>query len=361
MSQSYQAYVGFWVDWSKGRVFGATLTLSQRQADFLTNGLALFVQLAGSQLWDIIKYAIHRWRARDTLHDALFYQQQAMLRNCSSAETVMGLLSTCRVWRSRQIRPLKRSLALLVFTGIYTSASIAAAILSARVAMEDAEVLARSPTCGLWSISQNITEATAIAQDGHWPEFIDYMTDFQTNAIKSASDVTACTWFNTTDPGSSVIPADSCDVTNGRIEWQNVTYDAPCPFAPEMCRQNMTTGAFKLDSGLVSSDADFGINAPPIDQVTLRRVLTCAPLETRGFASDYIHNIWDAPKKFLKYYYYGQSYENARTNNYTSWISNFTTSAYRSISPNSESYTAYTLELVASLTLTYPQLRHTLY
>lgn len=44
--------------------------------------------------------------------------------------------------------------------------------------MEDAGVLAQSPTCALWSISQNITEATEVAQNGHWSEFIDYMADF---------------------------------------------------------------------------------------------------------------------------------------------------------------------------------------
>lgn len=88
----------------------------------------------------------------------------------------------------------------------------------------------------------------------------------------------------------------------------------------------MTTGAFIVDSGLMNSDSDFGINAPPSDQVTLRRVFTCTPLETNGFASDYIHNIWEGRQKGIKYYYYGQSYRNDQTNHFTSGISNLTTS-----------------------------------
>ena len=358
MSQYTQAYVGFWVDWSKGRVLGATLTLSDRQATFLTSGLALFVSLAGSQLWEIVKYVIYRLRARDTPHDTIFHQQQAMLRNCSSAETVLGLLSISWVWRSRRTQPFRRCLLLLIIAGAHTGSIITASICSANVAMQDAGVLTQSPTCGLWSISQNNTEAAELAQDGYWPEYIDYMTDFQANAIRSASDVTTCTWFNSTDPASSVTLADQCEVSTGRIKWQNVTYDAPCPFAPEMCNHNLTTGAFKLDSGLVNSDSGFGINAPPSDQVTLRRVLTCAPLETRAFATEYIHEDWDAPEKALKYYTYGQSYRNATTNNFTSWISNYTSSKYRSIAPTSESSTAYLLEFVIPMSLSYPQLRY---
>ena len=207
--------------------------------------------------------------------------------------------------------------------------------------MEGARVLARSPTCGLWSISQNITEAVEIADNGRWPDYLDYMTDYQTNAIMSASDVRTCTWFNTAESASLVELADNCDVSTGRIEWKRVAYNASCPFALEMCSNNHTTGAFRLDSGHLNSDSGFGINSPLSDQVSLRKVLTCAPLEGRGFSSDYIHKSWDAPGKGIKYYYYGQSYKSAETDNYTSWISNFTTSSYRSISPTFESYTAY--------------------
>ena len=360
MAQNTQAYVGFWVNWSKGRILGATLTVSERKAALLTNGLALFVQLAGSQLWDIIKYASYRLRARDKPHDAFFYQQQAILRNCSSADTIVGLLSISRAWRSRRTRPLRRCLVLLIFAGVHAGGFIVAAIFSASVAMEDAGVLTRSPTCGLWSISENITDALKAAQDGHSPEFYDYMTDYQTNAIMSASDVRACTWFNTTESGSPVTLADSCEVSTGRIEWQKVAYNASCPFAAEMCSHNLTTGAFQIDSGHVNSDSGFGINAPPSDQVTLRKVLTCAPLETKGFTSDYIHKDYDAPLKGIKYYYYGQGYVSDRVNDYTSWVSNFTTSSYRSISPTSESYTAYSLECVTLPSLSGLQLGYSL-
>lgn len=40
-------YTGFWVNWTYGPVKGATITLSHRDAGFLTAFLALFVSVAG--------------------------------------------------------------------------------------------------------------------------------------------------------------------------------------------------------------------------------------------------------------------------------------------------------------------------
>ena len=128
MASTSQAYTGLWVDWSKGRILGATLTLSERKGALLTNALALFVQLAGSHFWGLMKYAIHQMRASEKPHDALFYQQQAILRNRSSAETVLGLLSISRVWRSPEIRPFRRCLLLLLIAGLHMCGFILAAI-----------------------------------------------------------------------------------------------------------------------------------------------------------------------------------------------------------------------------------------
>ena len=41
----------------------------------------------------------------------------------------------------------------------------------------------------------------------------------------------------------------------------------------------------RLDTGLINSHFDLGINAPPEDRVEYRQVLECAPLRTDAFAT----------------------------------------------------------------------------
>jgi hypothetical protein len=63
----------------------------------------------------------------------------------------------------------------------------------------------------------------------------------------------------------------------------NVTflYNTTCPF-PGL-RLYSDNAAFSVDSGLLNSNKDLGINARTSDQVNYRRVTTCAPLNTTGF------------------------------------------------------------------------------
>ena len=42
--------------------------------------------------------------------------------------------------------------------------------------------------------------------------------------------------------------------------------------------------AFQLDTGLMSSDQMFGMNARPRDRVDFRKVTTCAPIEVDNFS-----------------------------------------------------------------------------
>lgn len=59
-STGYSAYTGVWTNWSHGRIFGLTLTLSHRNGAFLTAFLALFVTFVGTCFWRITKFALHQ-------------------------------------------------------------------------------------------------------------------------------------------------------------------------------------------------------------------------------------------------------------------------------------------------------------
>ena len=64
-------YTGFWIDWSKDRFLGATLTTTAAQGRFLVAFVAIFVSTAGGSLWQIINYGIHRSRFTDEAHVSL--------------------------------------------------------------------------------------------------------------------------------------------------------------------------------------------------------------------------------------------------------------------------------------------------
>ncbi|KAF4304011.1 hypothetical protein GTA08_BOTSDO07955 [Botryosphaeria dothidea] len=58
-----------------------------------------------------------------------------------------------------------------------------------------------------------------------------------------------------------------------------ITRDATCPF-PGLCQSENTS--LLIDTGFLNSHEDFGINAPPSERFTFRRVTHCAPLSTKG-------------------------------------------------------------------------------
>ena len=47
---TYEVYLGAWTDWSRGRVLGATLTLSRGDGTLLIAFLAFYVAIVGTRL-----------------------------------------------------------------------------------------------------------------------------------------------------------------------------------------------------------------------------------------------------------------------------------------------------------------------
>jgi hypothetical protein len=62
------------------------------------------------------------------------------------------------------------------------------------------------------------------------------------------------------------------------IKW-STDYLAPCPFASDMC----VGPAMKQDTGRMNSNNILGFNFPKSDQISLRKVTTCAPIRQDGF------------------------------------------------------------------------------
>ena len=78
-------FTGPWVNHSHGLLIGATLTLKTRDAGFLLAVLVVVVGATGRAFWFIASYVLHQLRCNEDSHDALFYQQQAILKNSAGS------------------------------------------------------------------------------------------------------------------------------------------------------------------------------------------------------------------------------------------------------------------------------------
>lgn len=128
-------YTGVWINWSHGRVRGATLTLTHRDGGLLTAFLALFVTVVGISFWRLFCFAMHtRFSAMNVSQDGLYHQRQAVLRN--AATSTIGLryfVQMVWAWRSRASRRWLRILPVMSVTLILTAAFQFASIFSSQV------------------------------------------------------------------------------------------------------------------------------------------------------------------------------------------------------------------------------------
>jgi hypothetical protein len=259
-------YIGFWIDWLRGRVFGATLTLGKREAGYLSAFLALFVTLAGTNFWRIACFVIHYVLSSKSSKDAIHHQRQAILRNAATATS--GLWSVLLLsWAYRRGSPadsVRRTLPLLTVAAATVAGFGAAGIFTSRIgtAMGDA-VLLTGRNCGV----------PKVKDDAHFAATSAYMSQ----RLMSRWDYALrCYSHNTSlSEGCPTFP-------RRRLPWRS-SADAACPFPGQarVCRRNATN--VRLDTGFIDSNADLGINLPPHDSFRYRSVVECAPLKTSGF------------------------------------------------------------------------------
>lgn len=265
-------YRGPWINWSRGRTRGATLTLSERHGGMLTAFLALFVTIAGGQLWRIVSFTIHQVRASPGPRDGLQCQQQAIFRNTTSPATFTGSFIRVAVhwWRIAR-RPIWRSLPWVVLGLVYLVASAVAVIFSSEVVKAAGnEALIASSTCGVLAVDE-LNSLTVRALLSHQLE----------DAVLAADYARTCYRL------PSVHSQWRCNLyATPRIAY-SVDQNASCPFAKGMCLIS-DTAALKMDSGLLNSHEILGINLPKDFRVDYRSVATCAPLRTDDFVESYV-------------------------------------------------------------------------
>ncbi|KAK6712240.1 hypothetical protein SNK05_006694 [Fusarium graminearum] len=256
---SFEIYTGSWTDWSRGRVLGATLTLSSRDSSLLLAFIAAFVTVVAIRLWLIIAFTAHQLAAAGGKHDGLYYQRQVILRNVKSAPAAAWLfLQQAWHWRGIAGSSFSRTLPLALFCIIYSVGFAILAVFSSQISdSASAYRLLRSPSCGFQIPSEEYQKATF---------------DNQRAALYSKE----C-YSNTSSPVCNMLPT-------RELEWASSSVD--CPFGGKVC---LDTPAFKMESRMIDTHYDLGLNNPPKNRLKYKRETICSPLNTGDGFTQYIN------------------------------------------------------------------------
>ena len=264
-------YTGFWINWSHDATFGATITLNQRDGGLLTAFLAIFVSAAGASCWKITSYAIHQCRASQHYKDALHHQQQAIL--CNTDGPAAALWNFCQLpwyWRDHAIRSLTRSLPLGLLAILNIAAFGVAGIFSSDVTKAAGnEMLIKSPHCGNLEVGKdNASLPGSVAASS-----------------LDLNDTLAATTYSRACYGNAGNALGCNQYVRQQLHWTS-DQNATCPFSPELCIYG-STAAYEMDTGLLSTHEDLGINAAQSDRIQYRKVTTCSPVHTRGYVTTF--------------------------------------------------------------------------
>ncbi|KAH7064406.1 hypothetical protein BKA63DRAFT_173039 [Paraphoma chrysanthemicola] len=253
-------YLGVWTNWSQGSVAGLTLTTTIQNGGLLIAFLALFVTFSGTCCWSIISFLIHQMLSRRDPQDAIYHQEQVILRNADTSATALWRLSRLLwAWRQRGL-VRKRLVWPLTMSLLMLGAFAVAGVFSSRVATtRGGEVLLVGDKCASLNTSMFTAENLGMAQS--------YLSD----RIKSSANYASICY---TDSGS----AESCRTFVRSNLPFSATRDVECPFPGKEKICHSSHGAIRLDSGYLNSHYDLGINAPPSHRFQYRSLNECAPL-----------------------------------------------------------------------------------
>ncbi|KAL5363435.1 hypothetical protein BJX96DRAFT_167478 [Aspergillus floccosus] len=295
MSDTIQTYTGVWINWSEGMVRGATLTLSQRNAGVLTAFLAILVSFSGTMFWSILSFIIHQAYTTDPSQgqDALHAQRQVIIRNKGAGAAAWALIKLpFEIGHTpSRAKALGRSLpfALLAILNILLFG--ASGLLTSYITKAAGNsVIILGPSCG--GFDYNTTDVR------------NYTSKALLDTYEAVTYVRQCYQSNVSQLACAQYVRQSLPFTTNP--------NASCPFAADLCAYN-DHSAFQMDTGLLDSAEDFGVNAPSSDRIKFRRVATCAPVR-RGSNLATVQN--DTTAGEIMYvnaggqYYHGEQYAN---------------------------------------------------
>ncbi|KAE9372844.1 hypothetical protein N431DRAFT_467074 [Stipitochalara longipes BDJ] len=271
MSSDPEVHVGFWTNWSKGAVLGSTLTLPNRNGGVLVAALAIFIQLAGRQSWNIVCFIAHQIRTTKEARDGSFHQEQAILRNNSSDLNSLWQFSKIWwSWRSISSWRARKSLGLILVGVLHLLAFGAAGILAFHITTVGNQVLlASSSSCGPWyPLLEPLTSMNISLVD-------DFQSYLGLIAASSEEYVQNCLSGPQASPECSKYQV-------SKLNWTSIK--THCPFGG-LCL-GPSNGSLQMATALLDSRTDLGINGRDEDRVQLKKTATCVPIAP----DSYTHN-----------------------------------------------------------------------
>ena len=262
----FQIYTGVWVNWSRGRLLGSTLTISTSHGGLLSAFLAIFISLTGIAFWRITSFTLHQWRSGKAFNDGLHHQQQLIFRNTGTASGALWqMLQLPNSWRNHANSPWLRTLPVALLALINVVIFAIAAIFSSEVTKATGkEVLIQSSNCGSLEFDSADDGYTGVLQAA-----------FNTVVLNDSTEAAAYTRNCYGDDANGL----RCNrYVQTRIQWKT-NVNASCPFDDELCFFGKS-GAMEMDTGPIDSHQALGINVPKEYRVTYRKVATCSPIRT---------------------------------------------------------------------------------
>lgn len=197
-------------------------------------------------------------------------------------------------WRHKTRRPILRSWPWATLAIAYMSVFGVLSIFQSQTTKAVGnERLVLATNCGYWRVDNGLTAQSQAA-----------FTQKTTNDRTLAANYARACYGGTPDRlQCNVYPAQSLLYT--------VDQNATCPFRDGTCVYG-NTAAFRMDTGLINSHFDLGINAPTHERVQTRMVTTCAPLHVRNFTTILSGNQMD--QALPEDYFWERQYGNLSTN-----------------------------------------------
>lgn len=319
-------YEGFWINWTKGRTHGLTLTLCPASANLLIATLALFVTMSGGQLWTIIRFTLHQIHGSRSQAPSMLHNQQLVVLRNTTTDLVTARLSfyLAWLWRKDAAKPFSSGMIIVVIAISHAVFFMVAGAFSATLASAGQSVLSRSPHCGVFN--QTYLEMASNGINASTNELFQLSLEY---IAKKGSDVQLSLEY-ARDCYMSQASYSSCNTfQQPRLNWTTL-HNSSCPFESGMCSEG--SGVITFDTGLIDSRSDLGINSGDIDGLSYRRVTTCTVLNDTGHVTDWINgtNNPDAQASMdIAYAHYGQSIQYPTNwtyaySNFASFYTNFT-------------------------------------
>lgn len=278
-------YEGIWINWTRGRVLGSTLTLNPEQTAIVSPALAILITIAGAQLWRLFQYALHQSRATPNNRNFLYHQTQTILRNTSTdLNALWRFIRLAIAWRHQRDAHLLKMLApLMLWTFVHLALVIVAGVFSSWLLEANNDVLSISPWCGSYKTDYfDAVYATTYESNSSAVALSDEFNDYTNSRFALAQQsVDVC-----------AAGQDHCE--NARLE--SLVSSAKfvrggCPVNDSICHPD-AGGSMLFETALLSSHTNLGYNSRKEDRISVKFLAQCAPLEAQGYVTDW-RNVWD--------------------------------------------------------------------